>query len=75
MKLFVLTSNIQPAVFIKAASESAARKVFVDGFLGKTISNIDRYVGHHSFQVRELTIELLIQLAPSQFKLDEDTGF
>lgn len=72
MKLFVLTSNIQPDIFIKADNMEEALTRFGTGFDRATFEG---YINHPSFKVRQVTMVLLMNLTPEEFQINEDTSF
>lgn len=72
MKLFVLSSDEMPLIFMKAVSVSAAEILFEDGFDHETYL---KRIQNPTFQVREVTLELLMEIAPDEFQITEDTSF
>ncbi len=68
-KLFVVTSNECPSTFVKAKSKEEARYKFIDGLINREICN------GLTFLIREVTMELLMELTPDQFLIEKDTSF
>jgi hypothetical protein len=74
MKLFVITSDIQPSIFVKAETpEEAMTKFATRTWLNRP--TFEKYIDHPSFRVRPVTMALLMDITPEEFQINEDTSF
>lgn len=62
MKLFVITTDMSPDFFYKAHNQEESVAMFCKG-----LTDPESFTEHYSFKVRELTLDLLMELAPSEF--------
>ena len=66
MKLFMVYSPNRPNVYIKADTDTQAREKYLMGF-SKDADPVTT--------IEEVTMELLMKLAPEEFLLNSDTSF
>lgn len=71
-RIYVITCELFPPIFFKAESGQEALSRFSDGIASY---HLKKFINHPSFTVRELTMPLLVELAPDAFKLDDECGF
>ena len=72
LPIWVVSCDGMPTLFFRKATEGEVKTEFSTGFSPDTCRS---YTDHPSFQVRLLTMELLLDLAPVEFQLYPDTGF
>jgi hypothetical protein len=70
--LYVITSDLTTTFVCKALNKKDAMHKFMVGMEPDTYRNL---TGHPTFQVRELTLELLEEITPDEFLITEHTDF